>query len=108
MARTRRKSLFNSTTLSLPGSDGAVLGVFPVAGYSRLTGFVSIVGSATLRVRTGATSGTYAVSSTSAVTSGATQFDHLLFGPVVEVALTPATSQSATFVLMGDTAPRGF
>ena len=42
----------------MPGSDGAVLGVFPVTGYSRLTGFVSIVGSATLRIKTGATSGT--------------------------------------------------
>jgi len=107
VSRTRRKSLFN-TTVSMPGSDGAVLGVFPVAGYSRLTGFVSIVGSATLRIKTGTTSGTYAVTSTSAINSGAATFDSLLFGPVVEVALTPASSQTATVALMGDTVARGF
>ena len=108
MSRTRRKSLFNSTALSMPGSDGAVLGVFPVTGYSRLTGFVSIVGSATLRIKTGTTSGTYAVTSTSAINSGAATFDSLLFGPVVEVALTPCASQTATVALMGDTVARGF
>lgn len=92
----------------MPGSDGAVLGVYPVAGYSRLTGMFSIVGSATLRIRTGPTSGTYAVSSTSAVNSGGSTFDYLLFGPVAEVALTPASSQTATVVVIGDTSPRGF
>lgn len=109
MARTRRRTLLNNTAVSVVGSDGTVLGVFPVAGYSRLTGFVSVIGSATLRVRTGATSGVYAVSSTSAVSSGGNNFDSLLFGPVVEVALTPCSSQSAaTIVCIGDTAPRGF
>ena len=108
MPRSRRKTLFNNTALSMVGSDGAVLGVFPVAGFSRLTGLVSIVGSATLRIRTGATSGTYAVTSTSAVNSGGNTFDSLLFGPVVEVALTPASSQTATIALIGDTMARGF
>ena len=108
MARTRRRTLFSNTALSMPGSDGAVLGVFPVAGYARLTGFVSVVGSATLRVRTGASSGVYNVTSTSVANSGAVNFDSLIFGPVVEVALTPAASQSAVAVVMGDTAPRGF
>lgn len=109
MKQTRRRTLFNSTAVSLPGSDGATLGVFPVTGYSRLTGFFSIVGSATLRIRTGAQSGTYAVSSTSTVNSGGSNFDHLLFAPFAEVALTPAASQSgAVAVIIGDTAPRGF
>ena len=88
-----RRTLVSTTGMTIVGST--LLGTFNVQQYSRFTGLLSVVGSATLRYQLGVSSGTYQVSSSFVANSGGSAFDVLnLGGNVAEFSFSAANSQS--------------
>ena len=78
----------------VPVSSGTLLGVFNIAGYSRITGFVSAVSSATLTYKFGITSGTTFTSSGILCNSGPTIIDFVNYGKFIELSFSAAGSQA--------------
>ena len=95
-----RQKLVAQTGLSSPGSEGVSFGVFNTGFFSRFGGFGSIVGSATLRYRTGINSGTWLISSSFPVNSGVFNFDVLNHGVLTEFGFSQATSQAINAILI--------
>ena len=92
-----RKALVN-TTLDVVGSAGTPIGVYDTGGYARLTGLLSVVGSATFRVEQGVNSGSFQVSSAFTVNSGGSSFDVVNLGNHTRLSLSQAASQSGIVV----------
>lgn len=94
-----RQALYSNVAASFTGSAGAAFGAFRCDEFSRFTGLLSVIGSATMRYQLGVNSGTYQVNSTFAVNSGGSVFDVLNpGGRVVNWGFTQAASQENAVV----------
>ena len=90
----------NNAIITTGGS--ADLGQFNVGRYFRFTGLFSTVGSLTLRIRTGVVSGSFQVSSSFAVNSGASVLDCLNYGRFGYFDITAAQSTVYSLLLNGE------
>src|SRR6185369_9147745 len=100
----RRREYFNQRNVSLPGSQGASIGVFDAGHYSRFVGFFSVIGSATIRYRFGTDSANFFVSSSFVVNSGLASFDVVNIAKYSEWSFSQATSQvAAAAYIMAET-----
>src|SRR5512144_2778098 len=95
-----RRVLVSQSNVAMPGSGGAALGTYNAQRYSSFGGMVSGVGSLTLRVQFGVTSGTYLVSSAIAIYSGGMDFTMSNRGLYAGFAITAAASQSLNSILI--------
>jgi len=96
-----RKILVAQTSLAMPGSGGASLGVFNVQRYSTIAGMVSGIGSLTLQARFGVASGNFQVSSSFVANSGPMDFTMNNRGLFAGFTITQAASQSAVILIYG-------
>ena len=96
-----RVTLVNSTFSAASG--GTIdFGTFPSDKFARLVGLFSVVGSFTFRFQQGASSGSYAVSSSSTVNSGGSVFDQVQYGPFLNLGFTAVVSSAPTVYLAGE------
>lgn len=96
-----RVTLVNTTVNAASG--GTVdFGTFPSDKFARLVGIFSVVGSFTFRFQQGASSGSYAVSSSSTVNSGGSVFDQVQYGPFLNLGFTAVVSSAPTVYLAGE------
>ena len=96
-----RVTLVNSTFSAASG--GTVdFGTFPSDKFARLGGVFSVVGSFTFRYQQGASSGSYAVSSSSTVNSGGSIFDQIQYGAFLNLGFTAVVSSAPTVYLFGE------
>jgi hypothetical protein len=86
-----RQTLVAETNLSVTGSTA--LGTFETNKFSRFAGLFSVIGSITVAYAMGVNSGSYQVSSSFTVNSGAACFDVLNYGRYCDFAITGANSQ---------------
>ena len=102
--RTRRV-IYAQDSLSVPGSMH--LGTFDTGGYAKFAGFVSALGSVTVRYRMGITSATVAqVSSSFVINSGTGTFDVVNLGMRTEFWLSAANSQVLPSIMIFGEASR--
>ncbi len=106
MARTAylsRQVLFVNDNVFV--GSGTDFGTKGISAYTRISGLASVVGSATIRLRTslGNPAGPFIVSSNWNVNSGPTVMDAPVFGSILSVDVTAVTSQAAySFAIYGD------
>ena|SRR3990167_10436041 len=90
-------------TVVTVASGGTVdFGTFPSDKFARLGGAFSVVGSFTFRYQMGASSGSYAVSSSSTVNSGGSVFDQIQYGAFLNLGFTAVVSSAPTVYLFGE------
>src|SRR5215468_3511243 len=82
--------------------SGTNIGTFPVGQFARINGLFSTISSLTLAYRMGADSGNFIVTSSVVINSGASVFDVINYGRVVNFQVTAGTSQAPTFFLQGE------
>lgn len=97
----RRITLVN-TTVNAASGVAIDFGTFRSDRFSRLIGLFSVVGSFTFRHQMGGSSGSYAVSSTTAISSGAIIFDQIQYGPFLNLGFTAVVSSSPFVYLAGE------
>lgn len=84
-------------------NSGSDFGAKQVGGFARLTGLASVIGSMSIRMRTGiAEGGPFFVSSVWSINSGTNILDVPNYGSWTYFDVTAALSQSPTFSIYGD------
>ncbi len=84
-------------------NSGSDFGAKNVAGFTRITGLASGVGSMTIRMRTGmAETGPFISSSVWTVNSGVNILDAPNYGSWVSIDITATVSQAPTFSIYGE------
>lgn len=96
-----RTTLVN-TTVTVASGATVDFGTFPSDKFTRLVGVFSVVGSFTFRFQQGASSGSYAVSSSSTVNSGGSIFDQIQYGAFLNLGFTAVVSSAPTVFLAGE------
>ena len=97
----QRVTLVNTATAVASG--GTVdFGTFPSNMFARLGGMFSVVGSFSFRYQMGVASGTYLVSSTTVINSGALVFDQIQYGAFINLGFTAVVSSVPTVYLFGE------
>jgi hypothetical protein len=100
-----RKILVRALNANITSGGSADYGQFDVTRYSRFTGLASTVSSLTLRLRTGAASGSFQVSSTWAVNSGVSLLDVPNYAQYAYFDITAAQSTAFTLLVQGQPLP---
>lgn len=102
IAYLSRQALVTQSSGSVANS-GADFGAKRVGGFTRITGLASVIGSMSIRMRTGISeTGPFFVSSTWIVNSGPNILDAPNYGSWTYFDITASLSQSPVFAIFGD------